>query len=166
MVLGLGLGRDASGEELSRFGEELDDRTRARMLDEGLDVLTGLLSGEEVDHAGVHYTARARFLPTPARPGGMPIWLAGRWPNQRPIRRALRYDGVFLIDTDEPAHLTRIAEAAADLGRPFDIVVDALPGDDAARWADAGCTWHLTTFDQFTTARAHVHAVIEAGPPR
>src|SRR4051812_23640585 len=36
LVLGAGLGLDASGKELSRFGEEVDDRTRAAMLDEGL----------------------------------------------------------------------------------------------------------------------------------
>src|SRR5512145_701631 len=55
-VLGLGLGLDSSGGELSRFGEETDDRRRAAMLDEGLDVLAGLLSGERVDHRGEHYT--------------------------------------------------------------------------------------------------------------
>lgn len=35
-VLGVGLGLDASGRELSSFGEELDDRRRAEMLDEAL----------------------------------------------------------------------------------------------------------------------------------
>src|SRR5918996_3575707 len=81
-VLGLGLGLDTSGGELSRFGEEIDDRRRAVMLDEGLDVLTGLLSGEPVDHDGDAYRIDgARFLPTPVRPGGMPIWLAARWPR-------------------------------------------------------------------------------------
>ncbi|HKY65400.1 MAG TPA: LLM class flavin-dependent oxidoreductase, partial [Acidimicrobiales bacterium] len=35
-VLGLGLGLDSSGGELSRFGEQTDDRRRAAMLDEGL----------------------------------------------------------------------------------------------------------------------------------
>ena len=33
LVLGVGLGLDRSGGELSRFGEELDDRRRAAMLD-------------------------------------------------------------------------------------------------------------------------------------
>ena len=46
LVFGVGLGLDGSGGELSRFGEETDDRRRATMLDEGLDLLTGLLSGE------------------------------------------------------------------------------------------------------------------------
>ena len=55
------------------------------MLDEGLEVLTGLLSGEPVDHGGAHYAVRdVRFRPAPA----VPIWLAGRFGNRAPVRRA------------------------------------------------------------------------------
>ena len=167
MVLGLGLGLDASGGELSRFGEELDDRRRAAMLDEGLVVLTGLLSGEAVAHHGEHYDVEARFLPVAARPEGLPIWLAARWPNRRPVERALRHDGVFLIDTDDPSNLAEVAERAAGLGRPFDIVVDGRPDESAGagEWAAAGATWWLTTLDPFTATIAEAEAVIAAGPP-
>jgi alkanesulfonate monooxygenase SsuD/methylene tetrahydromethanopterin reductase-like flavin-dependent oxidoreductase (luciferase family) len=164
-VLGLGLGLDASGGELSRFGEETDDRRRATMLDEGLDVLTGLLSGEPVAHRGEHYRADAQFLPGPARPGGMPIWLAARWPNRRPVERALRHDGVFVIDTADPASLAGLVERAAGLGRPFDIVVEGPPGEAVDGWEAAGATWWLATFDPFTLTAADVEAVIDAGPP-
>jgi alkanesulfonate monooxygenase SsuD/methylene tetrahydromethanopterin reductase-like flavin-dependent oxidoreductase (luciferase family) len=165
-VLGLGLGLDASGAELSRFGEEVDDRRRAAMLDEGLDVLTGLLAGDDVVHHGEHYDVEARFLPGPARAGGMPIWLAARWPNRRPVARALRHDGVFLIDTDDPASLSGIVEQAAALHRPFDIVVehqDDHPAD-ATGWEAAGATWLLTTFDPFAVTVGQAAAVIAAGP--
>jgi alkanesulfonate monooxygenase SsuD/methylene tetrahydromethanopterin reductase-like flavin-dependent oxidoreductase (luciferase family) len=167
-VLGLGLGLDASGRELSRFGEELDDRRRAAMLDEGLDVLTGLLSGEEVVHHGEHYDVEARFLPRPVSPGGMPIWLAARWPNRRPVARALRHDGVFLIDTDDPSNLSGIVEQAGGLGRPFDVVVEHQDDEPAkaAAWETAGATWLLTTFDPFTATPDAVAAVIAAGPPQ
>src|SRR3954469_4302302 len=53
-VLGLGLGDDWVGE-FSAFGDEPDPKVRGRMLDEGLEVLTALLSGERVDHDGAHY---------------------------------------------------------------------------------------------------------------
>jgi alkanesulfonate monooxygenase SsuD/methylene tetrahydromethanopterin reductase-like flavin-dependent oxidoreductase (luciferase family) len=166
IVLGLGLGLDASGAELSRFGEELDDRRRAAMLDEGLEVLTGLLAGDEVVHHGENYDVEARFLPGPARAGGMPIWLAARWPNRRPVARALRHDGVFLIDTDDPTSLSGIVEQAAALDRPFDVVVehqDDHPAD-AAGWESAGATWLLTTFDPFAVTLEQAAAVIAAGP--
>jgi alkanesulfonate monooxygenase SsuD/methylene tetrahydromethanopterin reductase-like flavin-dependent oxidoreductase (luciferase family) len=165
-VLGLGLGLDSSGGELSRFGEELDDRRRAGMLDEGLAVLTGLLSGERVDHHGEHYTLEdVTFRPTAARPGGMPIWLAARWPNRRPVARALRHDGVFLIDTDDPGTLAGIVDQAHALDRPFDIVVTGLPGEDAAGWRAAGATWWLADFDAFEVTVAAVEAAVDAGPP-
>jgi alkanesulfonate monooxygenase SsuD/methylene tetrahydromethanopterin reductase-like flavin-dependent oxidoreductase (luciferase family) len=164
-VLGLGLGLDSSGGELSRFGEETDDRRRASMLDEGLDLLAGLLSGEQIDHRGEHYQARdVRFLPRPVRPGGLPIWLAGRWPHRRPIERALRHDGLFLIDTDGPGDLAAVAERAAGLGRPFDLAVEGRPGEPSERWAAAGATWWLAQFDPFDVTVAGVEAVIDAGP--
>ena len=50
LTLGVGLGSDRSGNELSITGEELDDRRRARMLDEALEILTAAWSGEPVHH--------------------------------------------------------------------------------------------------------------------
>ena len=82
-VLGLGLGDDWVGE-FSSFADEPDPRVRGRMLDEGLEVLTALLSGDPVDHDGAHYAAHeVRFHPAPT----VPIWLAGRFGNSAPLRR-------------------------------------------------------------------------------
>jgi alkanesulfonate monooxygenase SsuD/methylene tetrahydromethanopterin reductase-like flavin-dependent oxidoreductase (luciferase family) len=170
LVLGLGLGLDTSGGELSRFGEETDDRRRAGMLDEGLTVLTALLAGETVHHRGEHYTVDdVRFLPGPVRPGSVPIWLGARWPNRRPVERAFRHDGVFLIDTSHPGDIAALVERAAGLGRPFDVVVEGRPGDgaaeEAAAWRAAGATWWLAQFDAFTVTVAEVEAAADAGPP-
>ncbi len=49
LVLGLGLGVD-TGRELSGFGEVVDPVERGRILDEGVDLLCRLWSGEEVVH--------------------------------------------------------------------------------------------------------------------
>src|SRR5690348_5018854 len=54
LTLGIGLGGDPGGE-LTAFGEELDPPTRGRMLDEGLELLVDLWSGENVLHRGEHY---------------------------------------------------------------------------------------------------------------
>ena len=58
LTLGVGLGSDGFASEYSITGEELDDRRRASMLDESLEVLAAAWSGESVHHRGEHYTAR------------------------------------------------------------------------------------------------------------
>jgi alkanesulfonate monooxygenase SsuD/methylene tetrahydromethanopterin reductase-like flavin-dependent oxidoreductase (luciferase family) len=175
LILGLGLGSDGAQGELSRFGEEMDARTRGAMLTEGLRVLDRLFSGEPVRHRGEHYLVDdVTFLPRPYRESGIPIWLASRWPNRAPVRRAARYDGLFTIDLTTPQDVATLRDwvaaeqghdepAARDGGR-FEIVVHAAPGDDPAPWAAAGATWHLTEFSAFDLDLAAVRAVVEAGP--
>jgi alkanesulfonate monooxygenase SsuD/methylene tetrahydromethanopterin reductase-like flavin-dependent oxidoreductase (luciferase family) len=67
-VLGVGLGdvgefvvADAS---FTHFGEELDARRRAEQLDEGLEIIAGLWTGEPFSFRGTHYTVdEVTFLP-------------------------------------------------------------------------------------------------------
>jgi alkanesulfonate monooxygenase SsuD/methylene tetrahydromethanopterin reductase-like flavin-dependent oxidoreductase (luciferase family) len=78
LTLGVGLGSDQFGAEWSTTGEELDDRTRARMLDESLEILQAAWSGELVEHRGDHYTVDSmRFEPRPVQRPGVPVWVAG-----------------------------------------------------------------------------------------
>src|SRR3712207_6521294 len=53
VIFGAGLG--GSPEEFTAFGEPGEAKRRAAMLDEGLEILDGLLSGEKVAHRGPHY---------------------------------------------------------------------------------------------------------------
>lgn len=163
IVFGVGLGLDASGGELSRFGEELDGRRRAAMLDEGLEVLTGLLSGEPVEHHGEHYTADTTFLPTPVR-GRLPVWVAGRWPNRRPLQRAARHDGVFLIDITTPKDLPEAIDVIGRDTGEFDVVVEVGGRLPSQPWFDAGATWVLAAFDPFTVTAEEVRRRIARGP--
>ena len=161
-VLGLGLGDDWVGE-FSAFGDEPDPKVRGRMLDEGLDVLTALLSGEPVDHDGAHYAARAvTFRPAPA----VPIWLAGRFGNRAPMRRAARHDGFFVIGLDRPDDLDEVAVGLAEHSPEpgFDVVVDLRPEQDPAPWLDRGASWVLTRVGPFDLDLAEVERIIEAGP--
>jgi alkanesulfonate monooxygenase SsuD/methylene tetrahydromethanopterin reductase-like flavin-dependent oxidoreductase (luciferase family) len=161
-VLGLGLGDDWVGE-FSAFGDEPDPRIRGRMLDEGLDVLTALLSGEPVDHDGAHYAAcEVHFRPAP----DVPIWLAGRYGNRAPLRRAARHDGFFVIGLDPPEDLDKVtADLAEQSPAPgFEVVVDLRPGQDPARWLDRGATWVLTRIGPFDLDLAEVRRIVEAGP--
>jgi alkanesulfonate monooxygenase SsuD/methylene tetrahydromethanopterin reductase-like flavin-dependent oxidoreductase (luciferase family) len=143
-VFGAGLGSDNSGE-FSQFGEEADARARAQLLDDGLGELQRYWDGA--------------FLPRPAH--RIPIWLAARWPNRRPVRRATRFDGLFPIDLPGPEAL---AELAAEVpGPPFDIVVTNPPDTDPQPWEDAGATWGLTGFTNQPQVD-QVRAAIGAGP--
>ena len=155
LVLGVGLGSDRSGEfDAGRFGEEDDPRERARLLDEGLEGLQRYWEGE--------------FEPRPAQSPRIPVWVASRWPNRRPLRRAARYDGLFPIDLPGPDAL---AELAAEVGElrdpgagPFDLVVENPAGTDPGPWAEAGATWCLTGFGPQPTV-AEVERAIDAGAP-
>jgi alkanesulfonate monooxygenase SsuD/methylene tetrahydromethanopterin reductase-like flavin-dependent oxidoreductase (luciferase family) len=167
MVLGVGLGLDDSGKELSTFDEELDAPKRASMLDEALDVIHGLLSGEPLYHAGRHYTVRgAAFRPTPVQ-CPLPTWVGARWPNRQPLRRAARFQGVFAIDIatpEEAEQLCFVMGALRPEGSPFDVVLAPGPGAPSRLWADAGVTWLLTSFSQFETRVDDVRRAADAGP--
>jgi alkanesulfonate monooxygenase SsuD/methylene tetrahydromethanopterin reductase-like flavin-dependent oxidoreductase (luciferase family) len=108
LTLGVGLGGDEFGSEYSITGEELDDRKRALMLDEALEILQAAWSGELVQHRGEHYTVDGmRFLPRPVQRPGVPIWVAGFYGKPRPLRRAARYQGYFPINLEHPDQLAR-----------------------------------------------------------
>ncbi|WP_396653964.1 LLM class flavin-dependent oxidoreductase [Microbacterium sp. ARD31] len=106
-------------------------------------MLSGLLSGEQVDHAGEHYSAQdVRFRPAPR----VPVWLAGRYGNRAPLRRVAGHEGYFVIGLDGPADLDRVtAEVAQHAPRPgFYVVVDLRPDQDPAHWLNRGASWVLT----------------------
>lgn len=166
LVLGFGLGDDGPGE-LSCFGDEVDPRRRGSMLDEGLEVLQGLLSGETVEHDGKHVQARGvQFLPTPTRP--IPIWIAGRWPNAAPLRRAARFDGAFLISVPGPDDLGDVQQRLAAHRNPdavtCELVVDLPPDADPDPWAAAGASWVLTRIGPYDIDLDEARRVALAGP--
>ncbi len=166
-VLGAGLGLDQSGRELSAFGEQTDDRTRGRMLDESLELLGRFLSGERFTHVGEFYRAEdVCFRPTPVN-GHIPVWLAARYPYQRPLRRAARHDGVVVIDLEHPDQLAETVESLGRYGAGPDFTVAkyGAPGDDPDPWVAGGCNYWGVFFDPFTTTPEQVRAVIAEGPP-
>jgi alkanesulfonate monooxygenase SsuD/methylene tetrahydromethanopterin reductase-like flavin-dependent oxidoreductase (luciferase family) len=120
----VGIGSDRFGEEFSRFGDEVDDRRRAEMTDEALDILRTAWSGETVDHHGTHYTVdQVEFQPRPVRPRGIPIWIAGFPGKVRPRRRAARHEGFFPVNLTHPDELAEAVDAvtalrAAELQNP------------------------------------------------
>jgi hypothetical protein len=82
------VGIDAS---IARFGEQTDARTRGELLDEGLEMLAELWTGEPFSFRGKHFVAdEVTFLPRPVQRPRVPIWIGGGYPNPRhPARRPL-----------------------------------------------------------------------------
>ena len=150
LTFGAGLG-SARNNELEPFGEVTDPRERANLLDRGLDALMRYWAGE--------------FEPLPVQRPRPPVWVAGEWPNRRPVRRALRWDGLFIIGLPGPEALAELAgtirQARPD--GPFDLVTELPPDTDLGPWERAGLTWAVTDFGVEPT-EAGVRSVIEAGP--
>lgn len=138
---GVGLGEPPVAD-FSAWGDEADPRTRGAMLDEGLEVLDGLLRGDDVQHDGEHVTAHGQLRPGPVQSPRPPIWVAGVVPNQRPLRRARRWDGVVPIGSRElltPDTLSSYLGGETPDG--WDVVSSWAPGVPAQEYADAGATW-------------------------
>jgi len=92
--------------------------------------------------------------------------VAGEWPNRRPVRRALRWDGLVTIGLPGPEALAKLAGEIRDTrpgGGPFDLITELPPDTDLGPWERAGLTWALTFFGLQPT-EAVVRAVIDAGP--
>src|SRR5438270_12573066 len=99
----LGVGSGGGYFDFEALGEASDAKTLAALLDEGLEVLTGLWSGEPYHHEGMAYHIKeAQFLPRPVQSPRIPIWVAALWPAKAPLRRAARWDGVIPIGRDLP----------------------------------------------------------------
>ena len=142
-MFSVGLG-EPPVEDFSAFGDESDPRLRGAMLDEALDVLDGLLRGGPFSHDGEHYTAEADLRPGPVTLPRPPIWVAGVVPNQRPLRRAERFDGLVPIakgELLEPQGLADYLALVSSRRVGWDVVAPWVPGVPATEYADAGATW-------------------------
>jgi alkanesulfonate monooxygenase SsuD/methylene tetrahydromethanopterin reductase-like flavin-dependent oxidoreductase (luciferase family) len=179
LILGVGLGVE---REYVAFGNEEPATVRAAHLDEGLEILAQLWSGETVEHTGHWQLRGVRMRPRPIAP--IPIWVAGRYPNRRPARRAARHDGVIPINTvwslDDllpPAALGEIGEMVradrSDMDG-FDVVnIGVSPSEPIAAaqhiaaYAEEGATWWLELLSPMEQELSleDCLARVAAGPP-
>lgn len=188
MILGVGLGEPVAGEYGS-FGDTTDTKVLAQRLDESLQALDLLWSGEKVNYRGKQVTVEdVTFLPTPVQRPRVPIWVGGIWPHKAPMRRAARWDGAIPgmpgMETGRPPEVTDVSDLVAFLrarraenglaDKPFDIVVGgASPTGAAGRdvtgpLADAGATWwdeRMPWGDDMDHIEPYLRR-IDHGPPR
>jgi len=161
------------------FGEVWQDRERARLLDAGLDLLTRLWAGQEVQFTSEDYqVGPVTFQPVPVQRPRIPVWVAGWWPHKAPFRRAAKWDGVVpeMADGSLPgvadvADLTSYVMQHRGPGKSLDVVVNGHDcwshRDEMPTYAEAGLTWWLERVDPsraFSVPQAT--ALIDRGPPR
>ena len=130
-------------------------------VDEGLDVLAGLWTGEQFSLRGQHFTVDpVRFSPRPVQQPRIPVRVGGVLPAARAVARSARWDGMVPIRYsggslarvsagDIAAVRDQVAAARGSVDG-FDLViwaeVEQAQGDvDAAApaYEDAGATWWI-----------------------
>jgi Luciferase-like monooxygenase len=190
-ILAVGLGATTTG--LDRMGEITDRRTRAEMLDEGIDLIHRLWEGE-LKFSGRHYnsdlSAREDLYRAgrPVQQPRIPIWVVGAWPRPRSMRRVLRCDGLLPVRIDSERRfrpttpedirvMWRWLEERGKTRESFDVIAEGeTPSDDASRaaaivgpWAETGCTWWIETRwelpHESDERMREVRQRLSAGPP-
>ncbi len=162
VTLSIGLGAIDTG--FKEFGEETRRVKRAELLDESLDILTGLWNGQPFNYSGKHFTVKETSFfppPSPLQEPRIPIWVVGAWPKKKSMRRVLKYDGIIPTKMGSGKHVKVepedirlikiwIEEHRSD-DTPFDIIVEGTtPGDSPDEWKniivpyyEAGATWWI-----------------------
>ncbi len=192
VILPVGLGAVGDGHENNWFeqvGEETDRKTRAALLDESLDIITGLWSGQAFSYDGQHYHIQhVTFTPTPVQTPRVPIWVVGAWPRMKSMRRVLRCDGILpmKMHADKtfadltPADIQAIKQFVHEQrtqDTPFEIIMeDETPGDEPQKaadivqsWAAAGASWWLEAVWKTPEAQGGIEGMrkrVKQGPPR
>jgi hypothetical protein len=184
LILPVGLGALDDGG-FTKVGEVTDRKLRAQLLDECLEILTGLWSGQPFSFQGEHYhVEEMTFLPPPAQSPRIPIWVVGAWPRKKSMQRTLRYDGLLpakinpdgsggqVTPSDIQDMKAYISEHRTQ-STPFDIVWEGeTPGDNHEQvsaiilpYVEAGITWWLESRWGHPLRLEEARTRIQQGPP-
>jgi len=185
VILSVGLGAVDTG--FKEFGEVTERKTRAELMDEGLEILTGLWQGQPFRYDGKHYKIEeTNFFPPPPpiQQPRIPVWVVGVWRREKSMSRVLRYDGILpgVVGEDGAMHQAMpheiqqirkyVDEQRRDEGT-FDIIVEGeTPGNDPEKasemvgeWEAAGATWWIEAMWSSQSESAVLQR-IRQGPPR
>ena len=168
--------------------EVTDNKARAEMLDETIDILTLLYQRKQFDYDGKHYHLKLTqldemYYPSkPVQQPRVPLWCVGIWPRKKSMSRVLKCDGVVaekkgLDDKPEeisPYDIREIktyVDANRSLSTTFDIVLNGKVADlDRCQLQDkllplieAGATWWIEGLWDATEETAVER--IRRGPP-
>ncbi|MBN7304073.1 LLM class flavin-dependent oxidoreductase [Mycobacteroides abscessus subsp. bolletii] len=192
VILSVGMG--ALHDNWLAFERDQGRRTRAELLDEGLDVLFGLWEGQPFSYEGKHYqvTPTAHLVPDPpVQTPRITTWCVGLLGSAKSMSRAARCDGLLpnittadgRFDFNPP--LDRWADAAREIhslrselgyGDGYDVVYEATTDwsnldatrEKIATLHDGGYTWYLDSdwHTEHDDPLAALRARVEIGPPR
>jgi hypothetical protein len=188
LILGLGAGAVWMGWQ--GFPDEVTDtKARTEMLDEAIDILTGLYQRKPFDYDGKHYHVRLTLLgeqyypPAPIQQPRIPIWVPGIWPRKKSMNRVLKCDGLLAQKMDASGQFVNITpqdirdmkafvDANRTLTTPFEIIIEEQSlgweptkiQDKLGQWQEAGATWWIEGL--WGADEAQVTERLEQGPPR
>ncbi|TMD51641.1 MAG: LLM class flavin-dependent oxidoreductase, partial [Chloroflexi bacterium] len=132
---------------------------------------------------GRHYQVNdAQMFPKPLQSPRIPVWLAGGWPKRKPLRRAARWDGIYLMTVnqvtgelltpEEVREIVAYIRTYRESADPFDVAVNgeipagAQNGSEIVQaYQEAGATWWIElegSGESFEKYRAR----IRRGPPK
>jgi probable F420-dependent oxidoreductase len=100
----------------------LDEKSRGKRTDEGLEIITRLWRDESVDYDGVHYKLKgASISPKPVQ-ADLPMWIGGG--SKAAIQRTAKYGTGWQAGPETPEQaapiVAAIKAAAKDAGRTID----------------------------------------------
>lgn len=176
VIFGTGLGIDS---EFAQFGEPGDPKIRAAMLDEGLELLVELWSGDPIYYEGTYYTARDVTLVTTPLQTRIPIWIGGE--SKAALRRAARWDGWIIGTINEKCEIIRSPEKLAQeityirkyrkSSTSFEVAIDGVSNPDGKdrelthQYEEAGAVWWFEGIFGLRGSKEEMLNRIKAGPP-
>ncbi len=125
MIIGAGVGGAFNDDQKREWlSAGLNYKQRAGRLEEIVQIVKGLSTGEPVSFAGKHFNLEAaRILPRHTQPGGVPILLASHWRAQQDaqINRAARLGDGLISISDSPEEYSQLIQKVrgihSELGR-------------------------------------------------
>lgn len=187
----LAVGSGALDTGFAEFGEATDRRTRNELIDESLEIVQKLWSGEPFRFVGKHYQVDTTALSPeinawgvkPVQMPRIPIWITAVWPPKTSIKRAVMLDGIlpnyvlpggtFGEHSEDAIEGMRQYIADANVDHPVEIIIegntpDNSPGsiESVDRWRAAGGTWWIESPWSHLNDVEFVRSRIAAGPPK
>jgi probable F420-dependent oxidoreductase len=161
---GFGVGLSPWIEDFEVCGQEW--KTRGKRLDEMIEILRGLATGEFFEFHGTHYQIESiQICPVPTEP--IPILVGGH--SEPALRRAARLGDGWMHAGGAPeelsGYLARLAELRREYGREHEsfethvISMDAFSVDGVHRLEDMGVTDVIVAFRNFYAPGADVQSL-------